>query len=346
MAVFRWGEWAEAVMRMIVEVKPGENLLILADTWTDMETAEAVLMAGINAKANAQLLVIPRVPRSDTGELNPSTAGAIQGANVVVGLCETPYARKAATRKALEKGTRAAGTVPRGDEEWVLESILDVDYPRMIEMGEKIRELWEKTEVCRVTSALGTDVSFRLKGRPCNPCDGRAISPGQVGYFPGGTPSIAPIEETINGSIVVNGFITTGLVSEPVTARLENGVVTAIEGGEDASAWRSMLESASDPKTFHLCHFNVGINPHARVGISMNQEEKVVGVVTFGFGHQDASYQGAIGQDVKMHTDVTLRSATIYLDGVVMCENRKFNPDLGLSGRAGTLPQVHLHREQ
>jgi hypothetical protein len=30
-----------------------------------------------------------------------------------------------------------------------------------------------------------------------------------------------------------------------------------------------------------------------------------------------------------MHTDVTLRSAAIYLDGVVMCEDRKFNPDLG-----------------
>jgi hypothetical protein len=39
-----------------------------------------------------------------------------------------------------------------------------------------------------------------------------------------------------------------------------------------------------------------------------------------------------IGQDVKMHTDVTLRSAAIHLDGVVMCENNKFNPDLGLGG--------------
>ena len=39
MAVFRWGEWAEVVMRMLVEVKPGENLLIVADTWTDMEIA-------------------------------------------------------------------------------------------------------------------------------------------------------------------------------------------------------------------------------------------------------------------------------------------------------------------
>ena len=328
MAVSRWSEWAEAVMRMIVEVKPGENLLILSDTWADMEIAEAVLIAGINAKANAQLLVIPRVPRTDTRELNPSTAGAIQGADIVVGLCETPYARKAAMRKALEKGTRAAGTVPRGHEDWVLEGLLEVDFPRMIKMGEKICELWQKTDVCRVTSALGTDISFRLKGRPCNPCDGRAIRPGQVGYFPGGTPSIAPIEETINGIIVVDGTITgCGQVSTPVTARLEKGIITSIEGGADADAWRSLLKSTGEPKAFHLCHFNVGINPRAEI-----PTEHAWGIVDFGFGHQDASYQGTIGQDVKMHTDVTLRSATISLDGVVMCENRRFNPNPSLGG--------------
>ena len=33
-----------------------------------------------------------------------------------------------------------------------------------------------------------------------------------------------------------------------------------------------------------------------------------------------------------MHTDVTLRSTAIHLDGVVMCENREFNLDLGLGG--------------
>jgi len=41
-------------MRMMLDVKPGENLLIMADTWTNMEIAEACLIAGINAKASAQ----------------------------------------------------------------------------------------------------------------------------------------------------------------------------------------------------------------------------------------------------------------------------------------------------
>jgi hypothetical protein len=32
MKILRWCEWAEAVVKMLVEVRPGENLLILTDT--------------------------------------------------------------------------------------------------------------------------------------------------------------------------------------------------------------------------------------------------------------------------------------------------------------------------
>jgi len=166
MTVLRWGEFGDVAVRMMAQVKPGENLLILADTWTDLEIAEACLIAGIKAKANAQLLVIPRMSHTDTREFNPSTAGAIRGADVIVAVCETMFIEKAATRKAREKGTRVVSTMPRGMEDFAIEGVLDVDYPLMTKVAEKICELWEKTQVCRVTSSLGTDVSFRLRGRP------------------------------------------------------------------------------------------------------------------------------------------------------------------------------------
>ncbi len=59
MSVFRWGEFGEIAIRKMGHVKPGESLLILTDTRTDMEIAEACLIAGINAKADTQMLVIP-----------------------------------------------------------------------------------------------------------------------------------------------------------------------------------------------------------------------------------------------------------------------------------------------
>jgi len=333
MGVLRWGKWGEAVARMMVEVKPGENLLILADTWTYMDAAEACLIAGINAKANAQLLVLPRMSDTDTREFK-SAAGAIMGADVIVALGGMSNLNvRDASFKAREKGTRIASCEVRSAGDWAIVGVLDVDYPRMVKVAEKTCQLWEKTQVCKLTSAVGTDVNFQLKGRPCDLGDGRAIGPGEIDYFPGVTPSIAPVEKTVDGTIVVDGTIADPymLVSAPVTLRLEKGVITAVEGGADADALRSRLESTGEPEAFHMAHFNIGINPAARLGTSMGQDEMVMGVVTFGFGHQDPDFQGTVGP-CTIHTDVTLRSPTVYLDGVVMCENNELNPDLGLGG--------------
>ena len=331
MAVLRWGEFGEIAVRMMGQVKPGENLLILADTWTDMEIAEACLIAGINAKANAQLLVIPRMSHTDTREFNPSTAGAIQGADVIVAVCETMFIEKAATRKAREGGTRITSAMPRGQEDFVISGIVDVDYPRMVEAAKKIARLWKKTELCRLTSPLGTDISFRLQGRPVDVGDGVADKPGAVDFFPGVDVNIAPIEETINGTIVIDGCIEPGssLVSSPITCRLEKGVITSIKGAADANAWRSALESVNDPTAFHLCHFTLGLNPRATVSDNMHECEHTMGAVTFGFGDQDPSFQGTVGT-CPIHADVVLLSPTIYLDGVMMCENNRLNPELGL----------------
>ena len=73
------------------------------------------------------------------------------------------------------------------------------------------------------------------------------------------------------------------------------------------------------------------MNPCAKLGIKMMQDEMVTGAVTFGFGDQDPIFEGTVGA-AAMHTDVVLRSPTIQLDGTVMCENNTFSADLGLGG--------------
>ncbi len=57
----------------------------------------------------------------------------------------------------------------------------------------------------------------------------------------------------------------------------------------------------------------------------------MLGAVTFGLGDQDPSYKGTVGP-ATVHLDVVLASPTITIDGVVMCEENKLNPDLGLGG--------------
>lgn len=334
MTILRWNEWGEAVVGMMVEAKPGENFLILSDTSLNTEIGEACLAAGIKAKANTQLMVIPQLSSDDYTRELPSVVGALVGADVIVILGPASNASiEAAMLKSREKGGRVTQCEPLGNDDWIIEGVLDVDYPLMSKVATRICELWSDTDICRVTSPLGTDVTFRLKSRPAVPGDGRAIAPGDADFFPGATPSIAPVEETINGTVVVDGTLDAplGRVSEPVTLLLEKGVITSIEGGADADALRTRLESTGDPKALAVCHWNVGISPRARMGNKMAEDEMVMGAITFGFGNQDPIFQGTVGT-AKMHSDVVLTSGTITLDGVVMCENNKLNPDLGLGG--------------
>ena len=332
MRSLRWGEFAHIAVRDMAAVKAGETLLVLADTWTDMDIAEACLSAGITLGANAQLLVIPRMAPTDTTEFNACVSGAIKGADVILGLCPTMFIEKAATAEARANGARVASTDVIGMEDFAIEGICDVDHRRMIEVAERIGEIWQKTELCRVTSALGTDISFDLRGRPIEIGDGVASEPGTSNFFPGVCVANAPIESTINGVIVVDGNIPPGrLVNAPVTVHLESGVITRIEGGADAGQLRAHFAASGDPIGTHLCHFTLGLNPLARTSGSIHQDEHVLGAITFGFGDQDLDFGGDV-PDCSVHCDLVLTTGKIEVDGQVLCEDNRLNEALGLGG--------------
>ena len=106
MANSRWPEWGEAIVNMMVEAKPGENLLVVTETGFDRQIGESCLVAGINAKANTQLLTIPQMTTSDADRDFSSTAGAIVGANVIIML--GPAANESIARALLESRNKAA----------------------------------------------------------------------------------------------------------------------------------------------------------------------------------------------------------------------------------------------
>ncbi|MEJ8567778.1 hypothetical protein [Elongatibacter sediminis] len=332
MRSLRWGEFGNAAVRQMANVQPGETLLVLADTWTDMDVAEACLVAGLNAGADAQLLVIPRMDPTDTTEFNESITGALVGADVILGVCPTMFMEKDAVRVARENGARVTATDVIGMEDFALEGITGVDYQRMNEIAERIGEIWIKTRHCKVTSPAGTDIEFSLLDRPIDIGNGMVSKPGESNFFPGISVANAPIESTINGTLVVDGNIPPGrLVRSPVTVRIENGVIAEITGGADAAALRSHFERTGDPIATHLCHFTLGLNPRARTSGSIHQDEHVLGAITFGFGEQDPGFGGDV-PPCGVHCDLVLTTGTIECDGQILCKDNELNADLGLGG--------------
>ena len=332
MRTLRWGAFADVAVRQMCKAKPGEKLLVLADTWTDMDVAEACLQAALAVGTQAQMLVIPRMAPNDTTEFNDAIAGAIMGSDVILGVCATMFIEKKCVVEARKKGLRIASTNIESMEDFAIEGICDVDYDKMIEIAHKVGELWRKTAHCQVTSALGTDISFDLRDRPIDIGDGVAPNPGEVDFFPGVSVANAPIESTINGVLVVDGNIPPGrLVREPVKVYIEKGVIVKFEGGSEARELQAYFERSGDPIAKHLCHFTLGLNPRARTTGSVHQDEHVLGAITFGFGEQDPGFGGNV-PPCSVHCDLVLTTAKVTIDGQVMLEDNQLSADLGLGG--------------
>ena len=331
---FYWEEFAEVTITRLVRPEPGDPFLIITDTLNDMNLAEAYLAAGLRAGADAKLLIQRGQVRGllesshAVSKPGPIVSEAILASKLILDLGDA-LDRYPATVEARRKGTRVLVTDVRGVEDYVVRALLRVDVEAMIRNAERVAKLWDQTKYCRVTSPQGTDVSFELMPRKSIIGDGALSEDGEMDFYPGAQVGIAPVEETINGTIVIDASDSVqGIVGAPYSFTMRNGIITAVEGGKEADAMRNWLESRHDETIYRLCHFSIGLNPQAGISGRLIEDERKLAAVDFGFGNQDPKFGGTVGLS-PYHEDVMLATPTIYLDGKEMSGGGKLNPELG-----------------
>jgi 2,5-dihydroxypyridine 5,6-dioxygenase len=313
-----WEAFAEVTVTRCVRPKPGDPFLIITSTANDVSLAEACLAAGIRAGADTQLMVIPRRHQGVPWKVGPILSDAMRASKLVLAL-DVDFLGPAAD-EARSKGTSFLHTSVKGVEDYVVRALLDVDVEAMNRNAELVAKLWDQTKHCRVTSPQGTDVSFELMPRKSRVGDGVLTEEGGVAFFPGTQVGITPVEETINGTIVIDASDSVqGVIDTPYSFIMKKGVITAVEGGEEADIMRGWLESLNDERIYRLAHFSVGLNPQAGISGNMTEDERKLAAVDFGFGRQPCPY----------HEDIMLATPTIYLDGKEMSGGGKLNPEMG-----------------
>ena len=302
-----WQEFAHVVINRLVNPEPGDPLLVVADTATDLNLAQACLTAGIAAGADSQLVVTSRIPRNYGKELGPALQGAIRGSKhiLVLGLSGN-LVRDPAALEAVENGSRILTANVNGIEDYCLRAVLDVDIDMMVRNSERVRDLWNETRVCRATSPQGADLTYELKPRKTLLGDGATTYDGEIDFFPGAQVNVAPVEETINGTIVVDGSdVHNGRVHTPYALHLENGVITKVEGeGMEAGKVRSWLETIGedDEKVYCLSHASIGMNPAAETSGNIMEDERKLAAMVFGFGFQYPEMGGTVGYSATIGT--------------------------------------------
>lgn len=149
-------------------------------------------------------------------------------------------------------------------------------------------ELLDKAETIRIKSDSGTDLTYSKKGRPAAAQVGYTDTPGRWDHFGWADVNCAPLEDSANGTLVVEpgdvggyGAGLLGYMFKPMKLTLKDGYVTEIEGGAESILLRRWLEQWNSRESFGTSHIGFGL--HERTAPTMGFGS------LFGYGRYDAT---------------------------------------------------------
>ena len=307
---------AKTLVEVCAGVKSHENVLIVTD-FMMMTIAEAVAAAAYHAGAEVMIGTI--LPRSGHGqEPPPPIAEAMKKADVIFTPVTYSITRTRAVKEACEAGSRIIALTDYR-EHMLIKGGLDADFHETKEMCLKFARAFEKSNEAVLTSTAGTHLTMRKEGRPGNAlfC---IVEPGQMSPAPNVEANFSPTEGSAEGVIVADAsipYIDIGVLTEPVTATVEKGMITDIKGGHQAKILADDLKSRNDGQVYNVAELGVGLNPKCIMQGVMLEDEGVYGSVHIGIGTNIT-----LGGNVKaaIHYDLLMWEATIELDGNVILE--------------------------
>ena len=201
---------------------------------------------------------------------------------------------------------------------------LDLDLTTSVKQG--VRKL-AKAKTMRVTSEAGSDLTAHLVGAKLGAVWGGADKPGLVQHWPGGICLAFPPANSVNGTLVMDvgdvNLTFKRYLETPVTLRIENDYVVAIEGkGLDAELMRSYMASWGDREAYAVSHIGWGMNPRARWdALQMYDKNDINGTELRAFAGNFLYSTGAnetAGRHTLGHFDLPMRHCTLMLDDLMV----------------------------
>lgn len=145
-------------------------------------------------------------------------------------------------------------------------ALLETDYAALTRVQNEFEEALRISEI-HVTTPEGTDLRFRIGDRQVTRQNGdasaSATNQGKVLIdreieLPAGAIRVAPVEESVQGTIVFPAANWGGSALGPVTLQIQNGRVTGISSDNDAAV---ISELDSNPAARSFREFALGFNP-------------------------------------------------------------------------------------
>ena len=298
------------VLETCMAVKPGEVVLIITDTNMHPSIASALYDRAVALGCDPILMTME--PRKVHGqEPTKAVAEAMSAADVVLAPTSKSLTHTQAKINANKAGVRTA-TLPGISLEMMESGGITADFLAIRDTAFELKSRLDSVNEVRITTDLGTDIVFNVKGSDWRVDHGICHEPGSSSNLPAGEVFVAP--KSGNGIFVVDGSMGgLGILDSPLTIKIEDGQATDITG-EGAGQFINMIDSVGPPGR-NLAELGIGINPEAHLIGNVLEDEKVAGTVHVALGDNSAFGGNVVA---GIHLDGIITGPTVYLDGKPM----------------------------
>ena len=305
-------EGARKIVTHCAKIQAGENVLIVTDTGRDLSMSYAFMQAVI--EQSAEPTVITMKEREYPGqEPPPQVAAAMLDSDVIFQITTTVMAYTQAVKRARERGARYAAMTGILPEIIASPTVTATDFEKMNPLVQALADMVDRAEKVKVTTEKGTHLEMNLKGRTAITCTSLLDTPGCLTGLPDLEVCVAPVEDSINGTAVVDASISSsGLVANPVTLHISNGMLEKIEGGKDAKELEALLHRQNDPHVYQVAELGIGLNPNAQIRGAIIEDEGKLGTCHIAVGNNILLG----GQnEAPVHIDNVMIDPKIVFDG-------------------------------
>jgi leucyl aminopeptidase (aminopeptidase T) len=199
----------------------------------------------------------------------------------------------------------------------------------LVEICENYRNALSEKEDVRITAEDGTDLSFRISGRPLLVDDGMIskedVFRGDVGLnIPAGEVFVAPLETTAEGRILIERAAIPGFGGlRDLWLEFEKGKVVGYRAGEGEENFKKFLRANTGEKD-RIAEFGIGCNPGAEyTGGSIIVDEKIFGTVHVAIGSNTGGYHGRNRASSHLDFIKDMSRGQVFADGDLILDKGK-----------------------
>ncbi|MBN1536658.1 MAG: hypothetical protein JW908_08005 [Anaerolineales bacterium] len=319
-------ELTRAAHILVNELRPiekGHQVLLSADTTSDMRVVEATAQAIYAAGGVPTILVYPAM-KEPMQLISEPLLGAASKAEIWFDFANSYQFYSPAYDAALVNGC-IYFLLYGMNIDMMVRMVARVDHKLLRKMGNWLYTNSQASKTLRVKSSAGTDIICKVNkaGDPF-----WELPPERGGYTQilSGMSGLCIYRESVEGTLIIDGNISPptwiGKIEEPITLKISGGYIKEITGGYQAQLFDRYLQSANHPDAYIIDHVCYGFNPGVRK-ISGNHmaDTHLFGGIIFGIG--------ALTYGSKIHTDTICLNPSIWLDDIQIEEDGRYiHPEL------------------